>query len=93
MREILDKVSTLEEAFEKLFLWSRYSSQSALYLREWRNLSLSTLKSEAIPWKDAMENLYARASTLQDMIYEAHKHYQLFAEVLENAVQDQPLFI
>ena len=40
----------------------------------------------------AMDELYGRATTIQDMLDSAHKHPSLQIEVLENVVQEQPFF-
>ena len=37
---ILEKVDTLEEAFYKLFMCSKETTQTAIYLREWRSLKI-----------------------------------------------------
>ena len=42
--EIDVQLRTLEEAFEKLFEWSRHNSIHTVFLREWCNLKFHMLK-------------------------------------------------
>ena len=93
LNEIFGQVPTLEEAFSKLFSWSRQSLNFNLFVQEWRGLRISHFQNDNVSWAIAMEKLYERASTLQDQLDDVHKHPQLLTEVLENAVQDQPFFL
>ena len=88
LNEIFNPFPTLEEAFSKLFSWSRQSFNFNLFVREWRGLRISHFKNDNVSWAIAVEKLYERASTLQDQLDDVRKHHQLLTEVLENAVQD-----
>ena len=64
--EIDGQVTTLEEASDKLFDWSRHNSNHMVSLREWRSLRFSQFKTEGMTWFDALERLHEPAVTLQD---------------------------
>ncbi len=66
LNEVYGQVQTLEEAFDKLFSWSRQSTEYNLFVREWRGLRITQFKNDNNSWASAMEKLYERASTLQD---------------------------
>lgn len=92
MNHILDKTVTLEEDFAMLFTWSKETTLTALYLREWRNLNIADFKTDNNTMKTAIDKLYERSITLQDMLDFAHKHFSLLIEVRENAVTGHDFF-
>ena len=87
------QVDTLEEAFHKLYQWSRQNSNTHVYLQEWRTLNIADHKQDGVSWLQAMERLYERASKLQDLLDDAHRSPQLLLEALETAVEQQHFFI
>ena len=93
LNEIDGHVRTLEEAFEKLFQWSRHNSNHTKFLRDWRNLKISLFKTDGVTWFDALERLYEQAVILQDQLDDVHRPPQLLLEFLETAVQEQPFYL
>ncbi len=90
---IVGQVRDLEEAFEKLFVWSRQSTNYNLFVREWIALKISHFKNDSIIWAAAIERLYGRPTTLLNELEDVHKHPVLLIKILGCAVQDQPSFL
>ena len=87
------QVDTLEEAFYKLYQWSRQNSNTHVYLQEWRTLNITDHKQDGVSWLQAMERLYERASKLQNLSDDAQRSPQILLEALETAAEQQPFFI
>ncbi len=54
VRDIFQKVSTLEEAFDKVYQWDRHSSNLGETLREWRSLEFvfQNRSHGPMPWRN-----------------------------------------
>ncbi len=57
MNSILEKGDTLEQAFSKLLMWTKETTQNAVYLRERRNIKIEDLKTNDSTMKSAMDEL------------------------------------
>jgi len=91
--EIDGKVSSLTEAFEKLYRWDRHHTTLDGMIRRWRGLNIGQFKTDESSWPEAMEKFYERAVLLQDQLDEVHKHETLLIEVLQNGIRDQPFYL
>ncbi len=93
LNEVDGQVSTLYEAFEKFFQWSRYNSSHSVFFHERLDLRISIFWIEGVCWLEALERLYGKAVTHQDQLDEVHKNPRLLLEVLEIAVQKQSFYL
>ena len=91
--EILDKVKSLEEAFDKLYIWDRHHTTLEGTLRKWRSLRVTQFKTAENTWSIAVERLYERATMMQGQLDVIHKHPFHLIEVLQDAIRDQPFYM
>ena len=91
-KQILPVARSLEHAFELLESWDYNPSNLKSILREWRNLRITDFKTPLNTWKEAMEKLVVKATTMQSKLDAAHSQPVHLMEVLEAAIRDQPFF-
>ncbi len=56
MNNVFDQVETLEDAFAMLLKWSKETTQSSIFLREWRSLKIEDFKNSDISLKKQSMN-------------------------------------
>ena len=91
--EILDQVSTLEVAFDKLYTWDRHHSTLEILLRQWRSLPVLQFKTPDFSWAIDMEKLYGRATLIQGQLDPIHKHDVHLTEVREDGIREEPFYM